>query len=208
MYLEAKDVFLPSFLGKLKEVGLEVISPNDIKAPIFRFDKDGAPTAMRLRARTARAYKEWSGGFQMPLGGSGAELWLPIPAPEEPDPGGIRKVLVEKYKQKESGPQGMAGTSSVEKIYGSGWPEEISSVPDMGSSGPRGPQSGGDAQKSPAMPPQEDAALDENLSDKSSWPAHLDVEVKEAHKKLFYLAKWLEKRGFHKDSKKVFGLAL
>lgn len=50
---------------------------------------------------------------------------------------------------------------------------------------------------------EEDSALDGNLSDKSDWPHHLDIEVKEAAKKISSLALWLKSSGFILESERV-----
>ena len=53
---------------------------------------------------------------------------------------------------------------------------------------------------------EENEALDEGLEDKSDWPAHLDVQIKESKGRLSYLAGWLDKRGYVKESEEVFRL--
>ena len=53
---------------------------------------------------------------------------------------------------------------------------------------------------------EENEALDEGLEDKSDWPAHLDVQVKESKRRLSDLAGWLDKRGYAKESEEAFRL--
>ena len=53
---------------------------------------------------------------------------------------------------------------------------------------------------------EEDEALDEGLKDKSDWPAHLDIEIKDAGEKLRGLSEWLDKHGHVNASKEVFNL--
>ena len=212
-YLKAQDVFKQSYIAAMRKAGLDIIDPDENGASIFKFDSKGRPISMIVRAMTKEAYLKFAKS-PMYLSDDGVYLNFPIPVPGGADPEQMRPFLQEKYRYGESGSQGSIGTEVEEgveegveeKVYGSGWPEEASSIPDMGSSGPRGPQSGGDAQKSPAMPPQEDAVLDENLSDKGSWPSHLDVEVKKREARLSSLGRWLEKKGLYEDSRRVFNL--
>ena len=208
-YLKAQDVFKQSYIAAIRKAGLDIVDPDEYGASIFEFDSKGRPISMIVRAATKEAYLIFAQS-PMYMGGDGMYLNFPIPVPGGADPAQMRPFLQEKYRHGESGSQGSIGTEVEEdveeRIYGSGWPEEASSIPDMGSSGPRGPQSGGDAQKSPAMPPQEDAVLDENLSDKASWPSHLDVEVKKREARLSSLGHWLEKKGLYEDSRRVFNL--
>jgi hypothetical protein len=203
-YLKAIDVFIPEFLKILQSKGLEVIDPNKIGTEIFRFDEKGSPTAMRVRATTAKAYKDWSGGHNMPLGGAGAELWLPIPKIGEGDSANLRRWMTPEYsgsELKESGQQGRLRSNPKQPIYGSGWSPEDSSVPEMGSVGNRGPQSGDEVQITPVLPENEDDALDDSINDKTEWPSHLDVTVKGANLKLYKLYNWLVKNGYEHEVK-------
>jgi hypothetical protein len=218
-YLQASDVFLPEFIKRLQAQGLEIVNPNRIKSHIFKFDEKGNPTAMMVRARTAKAYRVFSGGMLQELGGdgSGSELWIRLPKIGDGDPANLRQFMTPKYsgsKPKESGQQGRLGPDPKQPTYGSGWHPEESSVPELGSTGDRGPQSGGEAQVTPAMPEdiegQEDEALDDNINDKAEWgatparrPSHLDVNIKESILKLQYLHGWLVKNGHAHEACKI-----
>ena len=146
----------------------------------------------------------------MPLGGSGAELWLPIPKAGEADSANLRLWMTSEYsggKPKESGQQGRLEPSADQSIYGSGWDPEESSVPEMGSGGNRGPQSGGETKVTPAMPEDIGAQEDSAVDDKSEWPAHLDVVVKESNLKLRSLYNWFLENGHEYEARKVIRLA-
>jgi hypothetical protein len=213
--LKASDVFIPDFLSLLVQQGLEVMDPRKRGAPIFKFDKEGNPTAMVLRARTAKAYKTFSGGGSMPLGGAGAELWMPIPKAGEGDSANLRKFMTPKYsgnKPKESGPEGRVGPALKPPTYGSGWRPDESSVPEAGSTGDRGAQSGGEVQVTPAMPEdievQEDEALDVNFENNSPLPSGgFGVNIREKGKKADFMLQrlhhWLVKNGHEHEADKI-----
>jgi hypothetical protein len=207
-YLQASDVIKPEFLKRLRSQGLEVMDPNRIRGHIFKLDKEGRPTAMLVRALTANAYKAFSGGAPLLLGGdgSGAELWLPLPKIGDEDPAGMRQFMTPKYSgnnPKESGQEGRVDPALNQPNYGSGWDPDESSVPGMGSTGNRGPQSGGGAQVTPAMPEdietQEDEALDDNIKNKTNWPGHFDVTI-ESRLKLDRLYNWLIKNSHEREA--------
>jgi len=212
-YLQASDVIKPEFMKRLRSQGLEVADPNRIRGHIFKFDKEGRPTAMLVRALTAKAYNAFSGGVPLLLGGdgSGTELWLPLPKIGDGDPAGMRQFMTPKYsgnKPKESGQEGRVGPALNQPNYGSGWDPDESSIPGMGSTGNRGPQSGGEVRMTPAMPEdiedQEDEALDVSFDNSSPLPTSLKVTMKKASLKLQHLCDWLVKNGHKHESEYLY----
>jgi hypothetical protein len=47
---------------------------------------------------------------------------------------------------------------------------------------------------------QEDDALDANIRDKTEWPSHLNVTIKETSLKVRYLCDWLTKNGHEHEA--------
>ena len=47
---------------------------------------------------------------------------------------------------------------------------------------------------------ESNSALDDSIQDRSDWPAHLDIEIKEASLKMTKLISWLKLNGFDKEA--------
>jgi hypothetical protein len=192
--VQADDVFTKSFIRKLKSLGLEMVDASTKE--IFEFDDaTGRVSAVLVRARDAKSYRRLTKEKYFIPGGDGALAWIDIPGPQEMGYDEFNKHINPEYRglPSESGGQGRLKSDAEGLIYGSGWKEEDSAVPEFSS------HSEEEVGMSPAMPEdqEEDSALDDNIKNKEDWPAHLDVTITSSLK-FYALRDWLLKSG-HKE---------